>query len=76
VKIASNLTNQGAAQSAPEKLLTVAEVAERFRVSKAWVSAHASGARQPALASIRLGRSVRFAPEDIKRFLEQNRRTA
>ena len=59
-----------------ERLLTATEVAARFGVSKAWVSAHASGARQPALPSIRLGRSVRFAPRDIEQFLQQNRRAA
>jgi excisionase family DNA binding protein len=52
-----------------EKLLTAEEVAQLLNVSAAWVYDHADR-KQPAIPCVRLGRSVRFRPEDVRTFVE------
>jgi len=59
-----------AIQSKPERLLSVAEVADWLQVSKAWVTAHANGNRRPALMRVKVGKCVRFRREDVARFLK------
>jgi predicted DNA-binding transcriptional regulator AlpA len=53
----------------PDPLLTPRDVAERLRVSVAWVFDHASGRRRPFLPSVKLGKAVRFRPEDVDQFI-------
>jgi len=48
--------------------MTVTEVAEHFRVSKAWVRDHAAGRRKPVLPCIPLGKLMRFYPSDLEEF--------
>jgi hypothetical protein len=55
--------------SVPDKLFTVAEVAERFGVNDNWVHSHASGKRMPVLPSLKVGKYRRFRIADIERFL-------
>jgi excisionase family DNA binding protein len=55
----------------PAPLLTAAEVAVRLNVSQDWVWKHASGQHQPRLPSVKLGRLIRFRPEDIAALLEE-----
>jgi len=55
-------------------LLTLDEVADLLGVSKAWVRDH-STRRQPRLPVVRLGgkRAVlRFRPQDVERFINEN----
>lgn len=56
------------------RLWTLDEVAEFLQMSKDWVRDHATR-RQPRIPSIRLGdrRAVlRFRPEDIRQFVNEN----
>ena len=50
------------------RLLTPTEVAELLHVSPAWVRDHATR-RQPHLAAVRLGKLLRFRPEDVEDFI-------
>jgi excisionase family DNA binding protein len=52
-----------------DKLLTAAEVAQILHVSTAWVYDHADR-KQPAISCVRLGKAVRFRPEDVRNFIE------
>jgi excisionase family DNA binding protein len=52
-----------------ERLLTAEEVAQLLNVSTAWVYDHADR-KQPAIPSVRMGKSVRFRPEDVRAFVE------
>jgi excisionase family DNA binding protein len=52
-----------------EKLLTAEEVAQILNVSRAWVYDHAYR-KQPAIPCVRLGKAVRFRPEDVRTFIE------
>jgi excisionase family DNA binding protein len=52
-----------------EKLLTAEDVAQLLNVSTAWVYDHADR-KQPAIPCVRLGKSVRFRPEDVRTFVE------
>jgi excisionase family DNA binding protein len=52
-----------------EKLLTAEQVAQLLNVSTAWVYDHADRKR-PAIPCVRLGKSVRFRPEDVRTFIE------
>jgi len=54
-----------------EKMLTAEETADRLGVSRAWVLAHANGNRRPKLPSAKLGKLVRFRPEDLEKFIEE-----
>ena len=59
-----------------EKLLTAEEVATILNVSTAWVYDHADRKR-PLIPSVRLGKAVRFRPEDVQKFIdEMTRRVA
>ena len=59
-----------------ERLLTAEEVAKILNVSAAWVYDHADRKR-PMVPSVRLGKAVRFRPEDIEQFVrEMTRREA
>ncbi|MGI9074827.1 MAG: helix-turn-helix domain-containing protein [Bryobacteraceae bacterium] len=53
------------------KLLKPEDVAEWLGVTPAWVIAHANGNRRPHLPSVKLGRYVRFRPEDVERALTE-----
>jgi len=53
-----------------EKLLTAEEVSTILSVSTAWVYDHADRKR-PLIPSVRLGKAVRFRPEDIQKFIEE-----
>jgi excisionase family DNA binding protein len=53
-----------------ERLMTVAEVADRLNVSPQWVYDHATRS-DPRLPCIRLGGAVRFALTAIDQFIEQ-----
>ena len=52
-------------------MLTAEETADRLGVSRAWVLAHANGSRRPKLPSAKLGKLVRFRPEDLEKFIEE-----
>ncbi len=54
----------------PEHLLTPNEVAEILAVSVAWVLDHASR-RRPQLPSVKLGKTVRFRPEEVEEFIRE-----
>ena len=58
------------------RLLTVQEVAEMLHISCGWIRDHASGRRRPVLPTVKLGKSVRFRPEDVQRFIEECTRNA
>lgn len=51
-----------------ETLLTAADVARWFGVSRAWVIDHATR-KQPRLPTIRLGKLLRFHRADLEQFL-------
>lgn len=53
-----------------ERLLTPVEVAEWLGVSAAWVRDH-STRKQPKIQAIRLGKLMRFRPEDVEAFILQ-----
>lgn len=53
-----------------ERLLTPREVAQILSVSAAWVYDHADRKR-PVIPSVRLGKAVRFRPEDVRTFIEE-----
>jgi excisionase family DNA binding protein len=52
-----------------ERLLNVEEVAEILNVSTAWVYDHADRKR-PRIPCVRLGKAVRFRPEDVLAFID------
>lgn len=55
-------------------LFTLDQVAAMLGVSKAWVRDHATR-RQPRLSVVRLGKKravLRFRPEDVERFINDN----
>jgi excisionase family DNA binding protein len=52
-----------------EKLLTAEEVAQILNMSTAWVYDHADR-KQPKVPCVRLGKAVRFRPEDVQTFIE------
>ena len=58
-----------------EALLTADEVAQILHVSTAWVYDHADRKR-PLIPSVRLGKAVRFRPEDVRDFIERMMRKA
>jgi excisionase family DNA binding protein len=53
------------------RLLTVSEVSEWLNVSSGWVRDHATGRRQPALPSIKLGKSLRFDETQVSQWLKE-----
>jgi excisionase family DNA binding protein len=60
----------------PDRLMTVEEVADLLGMSAAWVSQHASGLRRPAIARVKLGKSVRFRRSTVMAFIESMERDA
>jgi excisionase family DNA binding protein len=54
-----------------EKLLTPRELSERYDVPLAWIYQKAAKGLIP---SFRLGRYVRFRPDDVERWLQEHRR--
>jgi excisionase family DNA binding protein len=58
-----------------EKLLSAEEVARILNVSTAWVYDHADRKR-PLIPSVRLGKAVRFRPEDLEQFIREMTRHA
>jgi excisionase family DNA binding protein len=54
----------------PDSLMTPPEVAALLRVSPAWVRDHASR-KHPRLPAVKLGKLLRFRPQDVERFIEQ-----
>jgi excisionase family DNA binding protein len=52
-----------------EALLSATEVAQWLGVSRAWVYEHSNGRRRPGSPSVKLGKSVRFRPADVERFI-------
>ena len=50
--------------------MTPREVAQILNVSAAWVYDHADRKR-PVIPSVRLGKAVRFRPEDVRTFIEE-----
>jgi excisionase family DNA binding protein len=59
----------------PGELLTVDDVAKVLHVSADWVRDHASR-KQPRLPVVRLGKLLRFRPQDIDHWIqEQTQRT-
>ena len=50
-------------------LIGPSEVARLLGVSRSWVVEHSNGRRRPVLPSIKLGKSVRFDPQVLARFL-------
>jgi excisionase family DNA binding protein len=57
-----------------EHLLSVEEVVQLLGVSRAWVLAHANGNRRPELPSVKLGKAVKFRPQQLEKFIEDNSR--
>ena len=55
----------------PERLLTIADVAEWFGVSKAWVYDHVTR-KQPRIPCIRFGELTRFRQGDVEEFIEKH----
>jgi predicted DNA-binding transcriptional regulator AlpA len=53
-------------------LLTPSQVAERLQVSIAWVRDH-STRKYPRLPVVRIGGLLRYHPEDIERWIEEQR---
>jgi hypothetical protein len=62
-------------QNPPTTLLTPNEVAQILNVSPSWVRDHATR-KQPRIPVIKLGKLLRFRPEDIILFLEELRTLA
>jgi excisionase family DNA binding protein len=58
-----------------EKLLTAGDVARLLNVSTAWVYDHADR-KKPVIPSVRLGKAVRFRPEDVQKFIDEMTRRA
>lgn len=49
------------------RLLTTAEAAQRLRVSASWLKKQAAAGKVP---HIRLGRSVRFSPQNVAAIID------
>ena len=54
----------------PQQLLTPSQVAARLQVSPSWVRDHATR-KQPRLPSVKLGKLLRFRPQDVEEFIEK-----
>lgn len=54
-----------------QQLLTVADIARWFKISRGWVFDHAAGRRQPILPSVKLGKSLRFREEEVNCWLAE-----
>jgi excisionase family DNA binding protein len=52
-----------------EKLLTAEDVSEILNVSVAWVYDHGDR-KKPTIPTVRLGKAVRFRPEDVQAFIK------
>jgi hypothetical protein len=51
-----------------ERIYTVSEVAQRYRVRLGWVTDHCTGKRQPVLPGIKIGKSWRFTEANLAAF--------
>jgi len=65
----------GAAASASQEqfgvpLLSVEQVAQKLGVSPAWVRDHATR-KQPHLKRVKVGKLLKFQPDDIDEFIKQ-----
>ncbi len=54
----------------PASLMDLAEVAKWLGVSTAWVREHATR-KEPRLRAVKVGKLLRFRPEDIEEFLQR-----
>jgi excisionase family DNA binding protein len=59
-----------AANVRPGILLTVDDVAAMLRVSDDWVRDHATR-KQPRLPVVRVGKLLRFRPQEIERWIQE-----
>lgn len=57
-----------------QPLLTSDTVAAMLGMSRSWVLQHARGTRRPIIPSVKMGRAVRFRPDDLERFIEESLR--
>ncbi len=53
-----------------DNLLTAEDVAKILNVSRAWVYDH-SDRKRPLIPSVRLGKAVRFRPDDVQKFITE-----
>lgn len=58
------------AAKSPAALMDLAEVAKWLGVSAAWVREHATH-KEPRLRAVKVGKLLRFRPEDIEEFLQR-----
>jgi excisionase family DNA binding protein len=58
------------ALKAPATLLDLSEVAKWLGVSAAWVREHATR-KEPRLRAVKVGKLLRFRPEDVEEFLQR-----
>jgi excisionase family DNA binding protein len=56
-----------------DELLTVEEVAQRFKVPRTWVYAAVRGRTRRKLPHVRIGRYIRFEETAVKLFIESNK---
>jgi len=54
----------------PEELLTPHEIAEIFKVPVSWVYGRTRNRKGDKLPHIRLGKYIRFYEEDVRRYLD------
>jgi excisionase family DNA binding protein len=54
----------------PQKLLPPSDVAKLLNVSVGWVRDHATR-KQPHLPAVKLGKLLRFRPEDVEDFIRR-----
>lgn len=67
-------TSIAAALAEQKRLMTVAEVAELLQMSPAWVRQHAAGDRRPFIPCVRMGKAMRFDPDEIAEFIAEMKR--
>jgi hypothetical protein len=65
-----NLSEVPPISGSKSDLLTPVQVARRLQVSSAWVRDHATR-KQPRIPVVKVGKLLRFRPEDIDRFIRE-----
>lgn len=60
----------------PSKLLTTNELAQLLKMHPATIRADRCGANALGIPYVRIGRAIRYRPEDVLALLETNRITA